>query len=121
MQQGYAYVCPGGKHIYIEKNGSISLYNKERFDYNYSPSVDMLFTSTAQSYGDKSINVIMTGMGSDGMEGARIAKSAGSYVVAQSEDSCTIYGMPRVVVENNFHHDIIHLNNIARRINNLCI
>ncbi len=122
LRPAYAYICPGGMHMYIEKNSTISLFSKDRFSsvYKYTPSVDLLFTSLSKSHRDQAMAIIMTGMGSDGAEGAKEAKDAGAYIMAQSEDSCTIYGMPRVVVEKNLHDDIIHLDNIAKRINSLC-
>ncbi len=62
----------------------------------------------------------MTGMGSDGLDGIMEAKKHGSYVIAQSESTCTIYGMPKVIIDNKLHDEIVDLEDIADRINALC-
>ena len=71
-------------------------------------------------YGANALCVIMTGMGADGLKGIREARKSGSYVIAQSESTCTIYGMPKAIIQNNLHNEIADLENIADRINMLC-
>lgn len=117
---GTAYICPGGMHMAIEKPGIITLYPKSRFNYLYVPSVDLLMSSIGNIYGREALCIVMTGMGSDGLEGIRSAKKKGSYVLAQSEASSTIYGMPKAIIENNLQDEIIDLKNMAERINCLC-
>jgi two-component system chemotaxis response regulator CheB len=78
-------------------------------------------SSIGQTYGARALCIIMTGMGSDGLEGVRTAKKQGSYIMAQSEDSCTIYGMPKAVIANHLQHEVVSLTDIGRRINQLCI
>lgn len=119
---GHAYICPGGKHIMIEKKGIVSLYDKENFaHYHYCPSASLLMSSISRNYADNALCVIMTGMGSDGLEGIAEAKQRGSYVIAQSEDSSVIFGMPKAVISNNLQDEIVHLDHIADRINELCL
>ncbi|NLM09324.1 MAG: chemotaxis response regulator protein-glutamate methylesterase [Clostridiaceae bacterium] len=119
---GHAYICPGGKHIMIEKKDIVTLYDKKSFaNLHYCPSASLLMSSIAKVYGDKAMCVIMTGMGSDGLEGITEAKEKGSYVIAQSESSSVIFGMPKAVIINNLHDEIVHLDNIADRINKLCL
>lgn len=118
---GWAYICPGGMHMLIENNNTISLYPKEEFpQYRFTPSADLLMKSMSELYGDKALCIIMTGMGSDGLEGIKAAKVSGSYVLSQSEASCTIYGMPKAVISEKLQDEIVHLNNMAARINDLC-
>jgi two-component system chemotaxis response regulator CheB len=65
----------------------------------FSPSVDVLFESAAAVVGSAVLGVVLTGMGNDGVEGARALVSRGSRVLTESESSCVVYGMPRAVVE----------------------
>jgi len=117
---GHAYICPGGMNIAIEKRDLAFLYPKEKFNYAHSPSVDLLMKTAGKIYGANALCVIMTGMGADGLEGIREARKSGSYVIAQSESTCTIYGMPKAIIQNNLHNEIADLENIADRINMLC-
>src|SRR6185436_14129235 len=68
-------------------------------DALYRPSVDSLFQSAADAYGARVLGVVMTGMGSDGREGAAWIKAKGGMILTESEASCVVYGMPRSIVE----------------------
>jgi len=68
-------------------------------DTPHRPSVDVLFQSAANVFGARVLGVVMTGMGSDGREGAAWIKAKGGTVFTEAEDSCVVYGMPRSVVE----------------------
>lgn len=119
---GYAYLCPGGKHIVIEHNGIITLYDKEIFpSHHFCPSASILMSTIAKAYADKALCIMMTGMGSDGLDGIAEARKRGSYIIAQSENSSTIFGMPKAIISNNLQHEIVHLDRIAERINKLCL
>lgn len=119
---GHVYICPGGMHMKLQKKDVISLYPKENYhEYHYCPSADLLMSSTSLTYGKNALLIIMTGMGSDGMEGIKTAREQGSYVLAQSEETSTIYGMPKAIISNNLQDEIVHLNQVADKINSLCI
>jgi two-component system chemotaxis response regulator CheB len=119
---GYAYLCPGGKHMVIEHTGFITLYDKEIFpNHHFCPSASILMSTIARAYADKALCIIMTGMGSDGLEGIAEARKSGSYIMAQSENSSTIFGMPKAIISNNLQHEIVHLDRMAERINKLCV
>lgn len=121
LKPAHAYICPGGMHMTVTGKGTIALAKKDRYpDQKFSPSVDLLMASLGEAFGDKALCMIMTGMGSDGVEGVRTSRLRGSFIVAQSEDSCTIYGMPKAIVENGLHDKIIHLGDMAQHINVLC-
>jgi two-component system chemotaxis response regulator CheB len=119
---GHVYICPGGMHMKLQKKDVISLYPKETFrEYHYCPAADLLMSSASLTYGKSALCIIMTGMGADGMEGIKTARTQGSYVLAQSEDSSTIYGMPKAIISNHLQDEIVHLNRVAERINQLCL
>jgi len=120
LQPGCVYICPGGMNIAVEKRDVISLYPKEMFDYIYAPSVNLLMETAGNTYGPEALCVIMTGMGSDGLEGIQKAKKAGSYVIAQSASTCTVFGMPKAIIQHGLHDEIVDLDSIASRINVLC-
>jgi two-component system chemotaxis response regulator CheB len=80
------------------------------------PSVDYLFRSVAREYGAKSTCVVMTGMGSDGKLGVTVTRASGSFTIAQDEDSCVVYGMPKMVVDAGLADVVVPLNAIADEI-----
>ncbi len=80
------------------------------------PSVDYLFRSIAQHYVGRATGVIMTGMGSDGTKGLVQMKNNGSTIIAQNEETCTVYGMPKEPVESGTADIVVPLENIAREI-----
>lgn len=117
LQAGVALLAPGGKQMMIDpRNGGCVriLEGDERL--NYKPSVDVTFGSASKCYPGKVLSVVMTGMGVDGRDGARMLKSSGSKVWIQSEDSCVIYGMPMAVEKANLADEIIHLDHLGERI-----
>ena len=83
---------------------------------NYKPSVDVTFASTAKIYGGNVLAVVLTGMGADGRDGARMLKQQGSKIWAQDEESCVVYGMPQAVASSGIAEDSIALSDMAERI-----
>jgi two-component system chemotaxis response regulator CheB len=65
----------------------------------HRPSVDVLMASVAKLYGARSMGIILTGMGADGVEGLRAIREAGGRTLAESEETCVIYGMPKAAAE----------------------
>lgn len=117
LEAGVALLAPGGKQMMVDpRNGGCVkiLDGDERL--NYKPSVDVTFGSASKSYPGKVLSIVMTGMGADGREGARMLKNSGSKVWVQSEASCVIYGMPMAVEKANLADDIIDLEHIGERI-----
>jgi len=99
---GQALLAPAGRHLSFRRNGSghvVVQLGSEPLDKPHRPSVDVLFQSAAQTYRDRVLGVVMTGMGDDGKQGAAWIKAQGGTILTQSEKSCVIYGMPRSVVE----------------------
>lgn len=117
LRPGCAYLAPGGKQMMIDgRVGSASLKildGGERM--NYKPCVDVTFGSASKVYGDKVLAMVLTGMGADGREGARMLKSAGSTIWAQDEESCVVYGMPQAVAKAGISSEDLPLERIAER------
>ena len=112
---GHAYVCPGGKHIRVDMRGPLPCINitEDPQSALYKPSATVLMESLAQSLGRRAVGVTMTGMGSDGAEGTKVLKQKGGYIIAQSEASCVVYGMPKAVVDAGLADEIVDLDLIA--------
>lgn len=120
LRPGLALLAPGGKQMMVDARGAVKILpGDERL--NYKPCVDITFGSAAKSYGDKVLAVVLTGMGADGREGARLLKQSGSQVWAQDEASCVIYGMPMAVVKANLADAIYSLDDIGRHISEACL
>jgi two-component system chemotaxis response regulator CheB len=98
---GTAYLAPAGRHLSFRRsNGGVVAHLDVRpLDTPHRPAVDVLFQSAAEVYGGRVLGVVMTGMGSDGRDGAAWIKARGGQIVTEAEQSCVVYGMPRSVVE----------------------
>ena len=83
----------------------------------HRPSVDVMLESVQSIYGKNMLGVIMTGMGKDGLEGIKKLKAVGGYCIAQDEDSCVVYGMPRAIIENGLADIVASLEEIPKLIN----
>ncbi|WP_079201426.1 chemotaxis response regulator protein-glutamate methylesterase [Pseudomonas sp. CC6-YY-74] len=120
LRPGLALLAPGGKQMMIDGRGAVRILpGDERL--NYKPCVDITFGSAAKSFHDKVLAVVLTGMGADGREGARLLKQEGSHVWAQDEASCVIYGMPMAVVKANLVDAIYSLDDIGRHLAEACV
>ena len=120
LRPGLALLAPGGKQMMVDGRGAIKILpGDERL--NYKPCVDITFGSAAKSYGDKVLAVVLTGMGADGREGARLLKQGGSSVWAQDEASCVIYGMPMAIVKADLADAVYGLDDIGKHIVEACI
>lgn len=120
LRPGLALLAPGGKQMMVDARGMVKILpGDERL--NYKPCVDITFGSVAKSYADKVLAVVLTGMGADGREGARLLKQTGSQVWAQDEASCVIYGMPMAIVKANLADAIYPLDDIGRHLVEACI
>jgi two-component system chemotaxis response regulator CheB len=93
--------APAGRHLNLRRvNGEPRVWlDYEPLDALHRPSVDVLMKTAARVYGSAVLGIILTGMGSDGVEGMRAIRAAGGRTLAQSEDSCVIYGMPKAALE----------------------
>ncbi|MFL0797399.1 MAG: chemotaxis response regulator protein-glutamate methylesterase [Cellvibrionaceae bacterium] len=95
LRPGVALLAPGGKQMMVSKGKVRIIESDERL--NYKPCVDVTFGSAAKAFGDKVLSIVLTGMGSDGCDGARMLSQAGSTVWSQDQATSVIYGMPMAV------------------------
>jgi two-component system chemotaxis response regulator CheB len=120
LRPGLALLAPGGKQMMVDGRGAVKILpGDERL--NYKPCVDITFGSAAKSYGDKVLAVVLTGMGADGREGARLLKQGGSHIWAQDEASCVIYGMPMAIVKADLADAVYSLDDIGRHLVEACL
>jgi two-component system chemotaxis response regulator CheB len=101
VRAGEVLLAPAGRHLTFRRDhaGVSAHLDVLPLDTPHRPSVDALFHSAADVYGARVLGVVMTGMGSDGREGAAWIKTRGGSILTEAEDSCVVYGMPRSVVE----------------------
>ena len=101
LPHGAVLVAPGGLHMKLRKRGAHARVwlDAEPRSALHRPSVDVLMASVAKTYGARSMGIVLTGMGSDGVEGLRAIREAGGRTLAESQETCVIYGMPKAAVE----------------------
>lgn len=119
LKAGLVFLAPAGRHLSLKRNtaGKVVVHLDARpFETLHRPSVDVLFQSAAETYRNRVLGVVMTGMGSDGKQGSAWIKSQGGLVFTEAESSCVVYGMPCVVVEAGLSDRSITLEDMARAI-----
>jgi two-component system chemotaxis response regulator CheB len=118
LRPGCVFVSPGGKHLTIEQKVSRIdvVVGDEPHDALYRPSVNVLMSSVAKAVGARGVGVILTGMGSDGLFGIRELKTAGGKALAQSEETCVVYGMPKAIVDEGLADKVVSLEDMAGEI-----
>lgn len=118
LRKGRVFIAKAGKHIEIKHNSlayTISLTSAPPQN-SHKPSVGKLFSSVAKLFGSRSLGVIMTGMGNDGSFEIGEIHQAGGITIAQSEQSCIVYGMPKVAEQNGFIDYVLDLEDIAPKL-----
>lgn len=119
VRPGTVFLAPAGRHLTFvrQSNGDVlTRLDLRPLDTPHRPSVDVLFQSAAQVFGSRALGVVMTGMGSDGREGAAWIKASGGRIITEAEESCVVYGMPRSVVEAGLSDESVPLDSMARAI-----
>jgi len=116
--KGQALIAPGNYHTLLKRSGA--QYYVEVKDgplvTRHRPSVDVLFRSTAYYAGKNAVGVIMTGMGDDGAKGMKEMKDAGAFTIAQDEESCVVFGMPKEAIKLNAVDKVLPLSRIAKEV-----
>ena len=115
MLAGRALICPGNRHMkvcHMEHGDVVILVDQPRVN-GHRPSVDVLFQSVAQTFGNKAVGVLMTGMGDDGAAGLGAMQAAGGFTIAQSPDTCVVDSMPRAAIARGFADRVVSLSSLA--------
>lgn len=122
IRAGTAYIAPGGLHMKAIKKKvtevNIAL-SEQPIDLLHRPSVDVMMLSVAVAYSGRCLGAIMTGMGNDGLEGMKAIRKSGGKTIAQDEESCIVYGMPKAVVDEGLADKIVPLSSMAGEIVNM--
>ena len=118
LERGLALIAPGGLHMQLRKvSGQYYVHVVDGPPVNrHKPSVDVLFKSAAEVAGRDALGIIMTGMGDDGARGMKVMHDGGARTIAQNEETCVVFGMPKEAIKLQAVDDILPLEQIARAI-----
>jgi two-component system chemotaxis response regulator CheB len=122
VRRGRVLIAPGNRHTLVRRNGDgyvIDIKDGPPVS-RHRPSADVLFRSAARNAGPNAVGVIMTGMGDDGAQGMLEMKNVGSYTIAESEDTCVVFGMPKEAIARGGVKVITRLEKIAEEIGKAC-
>jgi two-component system chemotaxis response regulator CheB len=123
LQAGRVLISPGSRHMTVKRlpMGDVAVLNDEAPVNGHRPSVDVLFQSVAQEFGRNGVAVLMTGMGDDGAEGLGAVKKTGGMTIAQSEESCVVYGMPKAAIDRGYVTRVVALDVLSSTLQALCV
>jgi len=115
LQAGRVLICPGSRHMKVKRLplGDIAVLSDEPRVNGHRPSADVLLRSVADEFKANAVGVLMTGMGDDGAEGLGAIKKEGGFTVAQNEESCVVYGMPKAAIERGYAIRVVGLDIMA--------
>lgn len=119
LKAGTVYFAPAGKQMQVQRRGSqliLQIGDESPIQTLYHPSVDVMFLSLAKEVGKGTFGVVMTGMGNDGLKGMREIKEREGFALAEAEETCVVYGMPRAIVDAGLANRVVPLGEIARNI-----
>ena len=119
VRPGVAFVAPAGRHLTFardERGRVVTRLDVRPLDTLHRPSVDVLFQSAADVFGNRVLAIVMTGMGADGREGCAWIKARGGTVLTEAEETCVVYGMPRSVVEAGLSDEAVPLERLPAAI-----
>ena len=123
LQAGRVLICPGNRHLRVRRMplGDVAVLSDEPRVNGHRPSVDVLFRSVANEFGPAAIAVLMTGMGDDGADAMGAVKGAGGMTIAQAQESCTVFGMPRAAIERGHAIRVVALDVLANTLQAQCL
>ncbi len=122
MLPGCAYICPGGRNMQLRRiydEVRIQIVNPPQ-NQIYTPSADELFRSASVVYGSELLGIVLTGMGNDGADGTRAIHEYGGQVVAEAEESCVVYGMPKEAIATGCVSRVVPLSRMREEIGRRC-
>jgi two-component system chemotaxis response regulator CheB len=119
---GRALICPGNRHIKVMKLplGNVAILSEDAPVNGHRPSVDVLFRSVAEAFGAQATGVLMTGMGEDGAVGLGEIRAAGGFTVAQSQQTCVVFGMPKAAIERGYAMRVADLQELPQILQAQC-
>jgi two-component system chemotaxis response regulator CheB len=122
LHPGRVLICPGNRHMKVKRLplGDIVVLSDDPHVNGHRPSADVLLRSVADEFKNQAIGVLMTGMGDDGAEGLGAIKKEGGMTLAQNEESCVVYGMPKVAIERGYAMRVIGLDVMGATLQALC-
>jgi two-component system chemotaxis response regulator CheB len=122
LQAGRVLICPGSRHIKVKKLplGDIVILSDDPQVNGHRPSADVMFKSVAEEFGSRAVGVLMTGMGEDGAHGLGLIKAAGGMTIAQGEQSCVVFGMPKAAIERGHAMRVVELDAMASTLQAQC-
>jgi two-component system chemotaxis response regulator CheB len=115
---GHILIAPAGIHMKLaRRRGAVEVVlDEEPRDALHRPSADVLMASAAEAFGPRALGVVLTGMGSDGTEGLRAIREKGGLTLAEAEETCVIYGMPKAAIEAGVVHRTVPIEGVAGEI-----
>lgn len=119
LQNGYVYIAPGGKHMKVVKSGTFHkiITTDDPPIGALRPCADVMYESLMEASYDEITCVVLTGMGADGTKGiGKLGKDSNIYVIAQDEESCVVYGMPKAIAKANLVDEVVPLDQVANAI-----
>jgi two-component system chemotaxis response regulator CheB len=122
LQAGRVLICPGSRHMKVKRLplGDIAVLSDEPRVNGHRPSADVLLRSVAEEFKTSAVGVLMTGMGDDGAEGLGAIKKEGGMTIAQNEESCVVYGMPKAAIERGYAVRVVGLDIMGSTIQSIC-
>jgi two-component system, chemotaxis family, protein-glutamate methylesterase/glutaminase len=115
LEPGTALVAPGGSHLRLDGARQARLTDEAPIG-GLRPRADLTIADVAAAWGERTLLVVLTGMGRDGAQGARAVRAAGGRVICEAAESCTVYGMPRAVIEDGLADLVLPLGELAEAI-----
>jgi two-component system, chemotaxis family, protein-glutamate methylesterase/glutaminase len=122
LQAGRVLICPGSRHMKVKRLplGDIVVLSDEPRVNGHRPSADVLLRSVAEEFKTSAVGVLMTGMGDDGAEGLGTIKKEGGMTIAQNEETCVVYGMPKAAIERGYAIRVVGLEAMGSTLQSIC-
>jgi two-component system chemotaxis response regulator CheB len=119
---GRVLICPGNRHMKVKRLplGNVAVLTDDAPVNGHRPSVDVLFRSVAEEFGPQSIGVLMTGMGEDGAMGLGAIHAAGGLTIAQNQETCVVFGMPRAAIDRGYAMQVVSLQDLPNILQAQC-
>ena len=119
---GRVLICPGSRHMKLKRLplGDIAILSDDPRVNGHRPSADVMFKSVAEEFGQRALGLLMTGMGEDGAHGLGLIKAAGGMTIAQGEQSCIVFGMPKAAIERGHAMRVVELEALASTLQAQC-